>query len=893
MSRVRFAVGCLALALSATWLAAQPPRKEEEEEPPTKEKAKPAVPVPVTEPDRKDPPPAPADDVGTMKEELARSTSGAARDLFKRLLIPYDRLESTFAGGGSNWSIELWPYRELPETEFEVQILDSTLLQSSPKKFGTGSGFKFIPYELRVLDEVDKYLAKEAADRSEQLETAARAVAAGLRFHVEKVAGGKRLGKEWEPVAKDLRARLVKLHRERFTHLVEAKRYNDADLAGLRLMARYPNDTEVKNDVYWLQLKRLHLQVGATEKDPPDPDKLKLREFLLAYEQIPGRKDDVLTGQVRRKLTVWATRLVAEAKDLNARKLTAPALQALRRAEALDPEVPGAGDVRAGLRGTVLYVGVKRLPERMSPATAETDSEKWAVELMFEGLLQAVPEVGLNGADVIGYRPMLAESLPGVMPLGRRFTLPRNVRWSRESPETAAVMDARDVKGTLALLRRPAVKDLWCSVGLDVLQELDQLENPFRFRLAYDQGVLEPLGRATFKVLPAVYLSSKAKEADDAEFAARPFGTGPFRYEGREKEFDRECAVFRANPFYEQRAGRFGLPWIREVRFYVPDASKLVPDTVGGQLHLYPDAPSDAVTRFRKDENLARLTTVATAKTNRRIHLLAVNHRRTELQSDKVRQGLSAAINREAILKEVYRVAGLEKAHHALTGPFPLKSWATPKDAKEAALFRPGAGGLFDEALQGRPIKLRLLYPSDDPLATLAATKIREQVQESSADKAGKPTVEIALDGKPPETFREKLRLEFDFDLALTTFDYGDDLFSLAPLLDPESAGRGGRNIFGYLAAGTNPAESDRRLRRLIDEAGQSRDFSKAVTERTWDIHALFNQRVPFIPLWQLDRFMVAHRDLELHFTDPETGATPERLDPAVVFTGVEMWRLK
>jgi peptide/nickel transport system substrate-binding protein len=890
MPRVRFAVGFLTIVLSATWLAAQPPRKEEEEEP-TKEKAKPAVPVPVTEPDRKDAPPVPADDVGTMKEELARSTNGPARDLFKRLVIPYDRLESTF-GGGSNWNIEFWPYRQIPEdTEFEVQVLDATLLKSSPKKFGIGSGFNFIPYELRVLAEVDRYLAKETADRNEQLETAARAVAAGLRFHLEKVAAGVRKGKEWEPVEKDLKNRLLKLQRERFAYLVEAKRYNEADAVGLRLMAKYPHSVDLQKDVYWLQLKRHHMTVSVPDKNPPDADKLKLREYLLAYEQLPGKKDDALTGQVRRKLTSWATALVAEAKSLNARKLSAPALQKLRQAEGLDPDAPGVADVRAGLRGTVLYVGVKKLPENMSPATAETDAEKWAVELMFEGLLQAVPEVGLEGADYIGYRPMLAESLPGVVPLGRTFALPRNVRWSRED---AGMMDGRDVKGTLALLREAAQKDRWSSVGLNVLQEFDRLDDPYRFRLVFEQGVLEPLGRATFKVLPAAHLTEKGKKPDDPEFAAKPFGTGPFKYEGREKEgLDRECAVFRANPYYEQRPGRFGLPWIREIRFYVPDRSKLAPDTLAGQLHLYPDAPLDAVVQFRKDENLERLTTTEAAKTNRRIHLLAVNHRRPELQSDKVRQGLSAAINREAILKEVYRVTGLEKAHRAMTGPFPVKSWATPKDAKEVPLFRPGAGGLFTEALANRTIKLKLIHANDDPLVALAARKIKEQIEQASADKAGKPTVEIDVKDYPPETFREKLRLEFDFDLALTTFDYADDLYSLAAFLDPESAGRGGRNVCGYLAAGTNPTENDRRLRRLIDEAGQSRNFSKYVTEKMWDIHALFNQRVPFIPLWQLDRFTVAHRDLELHFSDPETGASVDRLDPAVVFTGVEMWRLK
>ena len=87
--------------------------------------------------------------------------------------------------------------------------------------------------------------------------------------------------------------------------------------------------------------------------------------------------------------------------------------------------------------------------------------------------------------------------------------------------------------------------------------------------------------------------------------------------------------------------------------------------------------------------------------------------------------------------------------------------------------------------------------------------------------------------------------------------------------------------------------EADRRLRRLIEEAGRSRNFSKVVQQKTWDIHALFNLRVPFVPLWQLDRNMVVHKDLEMYFDSLDAPAGAEQLDPATVFTGVEMWRIK
>ena len=412
-------------------------------------------------------------------------------------------------------------------------------------------------------------------------------------------------------------------------------------------------------------------------------------------------------------------------------------------------------------------------------------------------------------------------------------------------------------------------------------------------RLAYEHGVLEPLARATFKVLPARYLQERGKAADDEGFARRPFGTGPFRYEGRELEGGREVAVFRANPFYGQRPGRFGLPTIREIRFLVPTASTLPADVAAGQLHFYPDAPPDVAARLRAEPALKDVMRVATAKVNRRVHILAVNHRQTPLQNDKLRQGLSAAIDRDVVLKEQFRGSDL-KAHVALTGPFPRTCWATPPAARDTPLFKPGAGGLIAEGLAGRPgVKLRLLYCDTDPKNGPVCQLLKTQIERAAAGADGKPVVLIEVMGMPSEAYRNKLYLEHDFDLALTTFDYRDDLYTLGGLLDPDAADRDGRNFLGYLAAGTNPAEADRRLKRVVEEIRQYRDFTKQVKEKTWDLHGLCNQRVPFIPLWQLDRYTAVHRDLEIFLDNPDAPAPAERLDPAIMFTGVEMWRLR
>ncbi|HKB01616.1 MAG TPA: ABC transporter substrate-binding protein [Gemmataceae bacterium] len=871
-----------ALLASTAWVSAQPPRKEEEEDPKGKT-ARPVVPVPVAEPGKADaPPPSGVDpDVGTMAEEAKKAKNAAARDLFRSLSLPYDRLNSTFAGAPP-LRIELWPTRDLPEEEIDVRQLTPNLKESFPKKLATGSGFVLTPFEMIVLEQVETFLARDIGlSKDRQLEYGARAVAAGLRWHLEMVDKGKRVGKKWDEVKALLRTRLIGIQRERFRLFVEAKEYDKADELGLSLLSRYQDNQEITKDVYHLQLYRSNLSPKTT-----DADLLRLRESLLAYERLLGKKDEALTNSVRNRLRSRAKTLLDEAKADDARKMTAAALAKLRQAELFDPDLPGIAEARLRMRGKVLYVGVSKLPEMMSPATATTDAERWATELMFEGLLQAVPD-----PEVIRYRPQLAEGPPAVTPLARAFTLPRNVRWGRDGGEG---MDARDVRATLYQLRQPGYRERWCSDGLDVFEEIDRIDDPFRLRLAYRQGVLEPLGRATFKVIPARELMKEGKLADDSEFAKHPFGTGPFRYEGRETEgVDRECAVFRANPLYGQRPGRFGLPWVREIRFFVPTQTSLAKDVAGGQLHLYPDAPPETAPRFRQEPGLKDVMSVAVATVNRRVHMLAVNHRQTALQNDKLRQGLSAAINREAILKELFRAGPDDKSHAALTGPFPVKSWATPQSARDTSLYKPGGGGLILEGLGGQRVRLRLTYLTDDPRGAKIAQKIKAQVEEASADKSGKPAVEIDPGGLSAREFSEKVYLEHDYDLALTTFDYRDDLYSLAGLLDPEAAGRGGRNFLGYMAAGTNPVEPDRRLRRKVEEARQYRDFTKQVKELTHDIHHLFNQRVPFIPLWQLDRYMVVHKDLRLYFDNPAAEVKAEQLDPAVVFTGAEMWKLE
>ena len=79
----------------------------------------------------------------------------------------------------------------------------------------------------------------------------------------------------------------------------------------------------------------------------------------------------------------------------------------------------------------------------------------------------------------------------------------------------------------------------------------------------------------------------------------------------------------------------------------------------------------------------------------------------------------------------------------------------------------------------------------------------------------------------------------------------------------------------------------------LLSDIRAHRDFRSFVQEQTWKVHSKFLTRMPFVPLWQLDRNVVVHRGLEMFLDDPTEVVAPSRINPASALMGIELWRLK
>jgi Bacterial extracellular solute-binding proteins, family 5 Middle len=512
-----------------------------------------------------------------------------------------------------------------------------------------------------------------AADAAERL------AAAALR-----VQRGRRIAKQTDPPLAD---QLLDARRRLLRLLPPADALRRADAWGA-------SDGPLREDVraLWVRHADASLKSGHFAA---------ARRMLDHLEQEAPRS--ARAGPIRAALRDRAETLLKESKDLD----DAQAVRVLQDALAAWPRLPGLRDELERRRGTyrVLYVAVRALPGRLSPATATTDVERQCLELLFQSLV----EVRTDAAQGRYYRPVLAERLPPATGVDRPVRLRRDVYWSDGERFTTA-----DVRHTVQLLTRadlPGRTMIWRE-----LLEPPRFEgNPFGLDIVYRQGLLDPLAPLRFAVLPQQFAGKPLLRADDPDFAARPIGTGPFTYAGRKTEDGRTYAVFRANPHY-LRGGQASPGPIREIRLFAwPGTGD--PGTPAPHMALGP-LPGQ-LAGLRK----AGFTDVR-ALPDRRVYYLGVNHRVASLANADVRRAIAHCIDRQALLKQHFAAEGVAGPRSA-NGPFPRGCWlAAPAPRVPEELYQPELARSFAKKAKVKKLEWTLKYPDNDPRLAAVCTDL-------------------------------------------------------------------------------------------------------------------------------------------------------------------------
>jgi peptide/nickel transport system substrate-binding protein len=219
------------------------------------------------------------------------------------------------------------------------------------------------------------------------------------------------------------------------------------------------------------------------------------------------------------------------------------------------------------------------------------------------------------------------------------FKLRQGVKYHNGDPFTSA-----DAKYSVERTYDPAAKTMVATA----LTTIDRIETPDPYSLLIHTKKPDPLlpARLAFyggQIVPKKYLEAVGADA----FNARPVGTGPVRLSSWVKD---DRAVFEANPDYW--GGRIDMD--RLVVRAIPETAPRIAALLKGEVDIITQLPPDQAERV-----MGNAPTRVTGALYAGLYVLGVNSKRPPLDNPLVKQALSLAIDREAIVKELWRGRGL------------------------------------------------------------------------------------------------------------------------------------------------------------------------------------------------------------------------------------------
>ena len=248
------------------------------------------------------------------------------------------------------------------------------------------------------------------------------------------------------------------------------------------------------------------------------------------------------------------------------------------------------------------------------------------------------------------------------------FKIRQGATWHTGDPFTAA-----DAKWSLERTYDPAHKTRVSTV----FTSIDRIEAPDPATLVIHTKKPDPLLPARLAFYGGQIVSRKYFEAAGADgFRSKPVGTGPVRFVSWTRD---DKLVLEANPDYWGGKPDFDRMIVRPV----PEMASRIAALLKGEV--------DIITQVTPDHNdriNANPTTRAVGALYAGLYVLAVNSKMPPLDNPLVKQALSLAIDRDLIVKELWRGRGIvpsgpiAKGDNHFDGSLPPLAY-NPKEARE------------------------------------------------------------------------------------------------------------------------------------------------------------------------------------------------------------------
>jgi peptide/nickel transport system substrate-binding protein len=218
------------------------------------------------------------------------------------------------------------------------------------------------------------------------------------------------------------------------------------------------------------------------------------------------------------------------------------------------------------------------------------------------------------------------------------FRLRQGVTFHNGDPFTAA-----DAKASLERTYDPSAKTMVATV----FSTIERIETPDQSTLLVHTKKPDPLlpARLAFyggQIVPKNYLASAGAEG----FNTRPVGTGPVRFVSWVKD---DKLVLDANPDYW--SGKIDVD--RVLFRSIPETAPRIASLLKGEVDVITQLPPDHYEKVNAPPTQVRGALYAG------LYVLAVNSKRPPLDNPLVKQALSLAIDRDLIVKELWRGRGI------------------------------------------------------------------------------------------------------------------------------------------------------------------------------------------------------------------------------------------
>ncbi|HYB42267.1 MAG TPA: ABC transporter substrate-binding protein, partial [Candidatus Methylomirabilis sp.] len=219
------------------------------------------------------------------------------------------------------------------------------------------------------------------------------------------------------------------------------------------------------------------------------------------------------------------------------------------------------------------------------------------------------------------------------------FKLRQGVKFHNGDPFSSA-----DAKSSIERTYDPAAKTMVATV----LATIDRIEAPDPHELVIHTKKPDPLlpARLAFyggQIVPKKYLETVGPDT----FNAKPVGTGPVRFVSWVKD---DRLVLEASPDYWGGKPDFDRMIVRSI----PETAPRIAALLKGEVDVITQLPPD-----QEDKVSANASTRVTGALYAGLYVLAVNSKRPPLDNPLVKQALSLGIDREAIVKELWRGRGI------------------------------------------------------------------------------------------------------------------------------------------------------------------------------------------------------------------------------------------